>query len=175
MHAVFPLVRAARSLRAMSAAPDPKWMRQAARLALRGVATNQGGPFGSVVVKDGVVVGRGFNRVVGTNDPTAHAEVVAIRQACRRLKTFSLAGCELYASCEPCPMCLAAIHWARVERVWFACDRHDAARAGFDDAFLYDEFEKGAHERKLPVVQTHREIGLPAFQSWIAKADRTPY
>lgn len=159
----------------MSAVPDVKWMRQAARLAQRGVATNQGGPFGAVVVRDGAVVGRGFNRVIGTNDPTAHAEVVAIRQACRKLGTFSLAGCELYASCEPCPMCLAAIHWARLDRVWFACDRHDAARAGFDDARFYDELDKSPAERQLPVVQAFREAGLPAFQAWIAKSDRTPY
>jgi len=159
----------------MSAVPDVKWMRQAARLALRGIATNQGGPFGAVVVRDGLVVGRGFNRVIGTNDPTAHAEVVAIRQACRKLRTFSLAGCELYSSCEPCPMCLAAIHWARLDRVWFACDRHDAARAGFDDARFYDELDKSPAERQLPVVQSFREAGLPVFQAWIAKTDRTPY
>ncbi len=159
----------------MTAAPDVKWMRQAARLAQRGVATNQGGPFGAVVVRDGLVVGRGFNRVIGTNDPTAHAEVVAIRQACRKLRTFSLAGCELYASCEPCPMCLAAIHWARLDRVWYACDRHDAARAGFDDALFYAELEKAAPERRLPVVHAFREAGLPAFQTWIAKLDRVPY
>jgi tRNA(Arg) A34 adenosine deaminase TadA len=159
----------------MSAQPDPRFMRQAARLALRGVRAGQGGPFGAVIVKDGLVVGRGFNRVTGTNDPTAHAEVVAIRQACRRLRTFSLAGATLYASCEPCPMCLAAIHWARIERVWFGCDRHDAARAGFDDAFLYAEFERGPHERRLPVAQALRDVALPAFAAWVAKADRVPY
>ncbi len=154
---------------------DVKMMRQAARLAQRGVATNQGGPFGAVVVKDGIVLGRGFNRVIGTNDPTAHAEVVAIRQACRKLGTFRLDGCEIYASCEPCPMCLSAIHWARIERCWYACDRHDAARAGFDDAFLYAELEKAPSERRLPVVQAFRDEGLPAFQAYIAKDDRTPY
>ncbi len=159
----------------MNSGPNVKWMRQAARLAQRGVATNQGGPFGAVIVRDGVVVSRGFNRVIGTNDPTAHAEVVAIRQACRKLGTFVLSGCEIYASCEPCPMCLAAIHWARMDRVWFACDRHDAARAGFDDARLYDELDKPPTERRLPVVQTFREAGVPAFQAWIAKADRTAY
>jgi tRNA(Arg) A34 adenosine deaminase TadA len=158
----------------MSAEPDPKFLRQAARLALRGVSTGQGGPFGAVIVKDGVVVGRGFNRVTGTNDPTAHAEVVAIGQACRKLRTFSLAGATLYASCEPCPMCLAAIQWARIDRVWFGCDRHDAARAGFDDAFLYEEFERAPHERRLPVAQAFREAALPAFAAWIAKADRVP-
>ncbi len=152
-----------------------KWMRQAARLAQRGVATNQGGPFGAVIVKDGVVVGRGFNRVIGTNDPTAHAEVVAIRQACRKLHTFRLDGCEIYASCEPCPMCLSAIHWAHIDHVWHACDRHDAARAGFDDAFLYAELEKAPHERQLPVVQVFREEGLAAFQAWVSKPDRTAY
>jgi len=154
---------------------DLKLMRQATRLAERGVATNQGGPFGALIVRDGAVVGRGFNRVIGTNDPTAHAEVVAIRQACRKLRTFSLAGCEIYASCEPCPMCLAAIHWARLDRVWYACDRHDAARAGFDDAFLYDEFERAPTDRRLPVVQAFRDEGLTAFETWLAKGDRQPY
>jgi tRNA(Arg) A34 adenosine deaminase TadA len=159
----------------MDSQPDLKLMRQAARLAQRGVATNQGGPFGALIVQAGVVVGRGFNRVIGTNDPTAHAEVVAIRQACRKLRTFSLAGCEIYASCEPCPMCLGAIHWARLDRVWYACDRHDAARAGFDDAMLYDEFERAPADRRLPVVQAFREAGLTAFETWLGKADRQPY
>ncbi|MBL8860588.1 MAG: nucleoside deaminase [Planctomycetes bacterium] len=150
-------------------------MRAAARLALRGVKSNQGGPFGAVIVRGDVVVGRGFNRVLGTHDPTAHAEIVAIRQACRKLGTFSLAGCTLYASSEPCPMCLAAIHWARIERVWFACDRQDAARAGFDDAFLYEEFERAPRDRRLPVAQVFREEGLAAFQAWLAKPDRVTY
>lgn len=159
----------------MSTGPDVKWMRQTARLAQRGVATNQGGPFGAVIVRDGAVVGRGFNRVIGTNDPTAHAEVVAIRQACRKLRTFKLEGCEIYSSCEPCPMCLAAIHWSRLDRVWYASDRHDAARAGFDDAFLYDEFEKAPTDRKLAVTQAFRDEGLAVFRTWLAKPDRQPY
>ncbi len=159
----------------MTAQPDKKFMRQAARLALRGVQKNQGGPFGALIVRDGVVVGRGFNRVVALKDPTAHAEVVAIRQACRKLDSFALRGCELYTSCEPCPMCLAAIYWARIERVWFACERSDAARAGFDDAFLYEELERPSSQRRLPVVQAYREEGLKAFQTWLANPDRVPY
>jgi len=159
----------------MTSGPDVKWMRQAARLAQRGVATNQGGPFGAVIVRDGNVVGRGFNRVIGTNDPTAHAEVVAIRQACRKLRSFTLTGCEIYSSCEPCPMCLAAIHWSRLDRVWYSSDRHDAARAGFDDAFLYDEFEKPPTARKLAVTQAFRDEGLAVFRTWLAKPDRQPY
>ena len=118
-------------------------MRRAIELAVEGMRANQGGPFGAVVVRDGVIVGEGFNRVLGTNDPTAHAEIQAIRAASSKLGTFELRGCELYTSCEPCPMCLAAAYWARVERVHYACERSDAARAGFDDSFLYDEIGKG--------------------------------
>jgi len=159
----------------MSAQPDRQRMREAARLALRGVARNQGGPFGALVVRDGQVVGRGFNRVIATNDPTAHAEVVAIRQACRKLKTFALSGCEIYASCEPCPMCLSAIHWARIDRVWYACGREDAARAGFDDALLYAQIPKPPAERLVPALQVFREEGTAAFDAWRAKPDRVPY
>ena len=159
----------------MSTRPDRERMREATRLALRGVARNQGGPFGALVVRDGDVVGRGFNRVIATNDPTAHAEVVAIRQACRKLKTFELRGCEIYASCEPCPMCLAAIHWARIERIWYASDREDAARAGFDDALLYAQIAKAPSERIVPSQQVFREEGAAAFDAWRAKPDRVPY
>ncbi len=159
----------------MGAQPDRNRMREAARLALRGVARNQGGPFGALVVRDGQVVGRGFNRVIATNDPTAHAEVVAIRQACRKLKTFELRGCEIYSSCEPCPMCLAAIHWARIDRVWYACNRDDAARAGFDDALLYAQLGKPPAERIVPAQQVFREEGTVAFETWCAKPDRVPY
>lgn len=159
----------------MSAQADPKLMRQAVRLALRGIASNQGGPFGALVVKDGAVVGRGFNRVLATKDPTAHAEIVAIRQACRRLGTFALHGCQLYTTCEPCPMCLAACYWARLERIWYACERADAARAGFDDESFYAEIERPIAERRLAMVQTQREEGLRAFQAWLDKPDRVPY
>jgi guanine deaminase len=151
------------------------FMRRAIELALEGVRANQGGPFGAVIAKDGVIVGEGENRVLGANDPTAHAEIVAIRAACAKLGTFKLAGCELFATSEPCPMCLAAAYWARIDRVWFACDRADAARAGFDDAFLYEELARAPGERKLPIVSMMRDEGLVAFQAWMDKADRTPY
>lgn len=151
------------------------FMRRAIALALEGVRANQGGPFGAVVVKDGVIIGEGCNRVIGTNDPTAHAEIGAIRAACAKLGTFELRGCELYTSCEPCPMCLAAAYWARLERVHFACERADAARAGFDDSLLYDEIAKSAGERTLPLVQTLRDEALATFQAWLDKPDRTPY
>lgn len=150
-------------------------MQQAIELALEGVRTNQGGPFGALVVKDGQVVGRGVNRVTSALDPTAHAEIVAIRAACQELRTFALAGCELYATCEPCPMCLAAAYWARVDRIVYACGRADAARAGFDDDVFYHEFEKPLPERKLALVQLARTEGLAVFQAWLDKPDRVPY
>lgn len=150
-------------------------MQRAIELALQGVRLGQGGPFGALVVLDGEVVGEGSNLVTSTNDPTAHAEVVAIRAACARLQTFSLERATLYASCEPCPMCLAALHWARIERVYFACNRSDAARAGFDDALLYEEFERPASARKLAAAEFLREEGLEAFRAWLAKEDRRPY
>lgn len=161
--------------KAKAEAPGAAHMRRAIELALLGVSTNQGGPFGAVVVKDGVVIGEGCNRVLGTNDPTAHAEVVAIRAASAHLGTFELRGCELFTTCEPCPMCLAAAYWARVDRVHFACERSDAARAGFDDATLYDEIAKAPAERTLPLVQTLRDEALATFQAWIDKPDRTAY
>ena len=156
-------------------ATGPDFMRRAIALALEGVRTNQGGPFGAVIVKDGVIIGEGFNRVLGTNDPTAHAEIGAIRAACAKLGTFELRGCELYTSCEPCPMCLVAAYWARLERVHYACEHADAARAGFDDSMLYDEVVKAPAERKLAFSQMLRDEGLAAFQAWIDKVDRTPY
>jgi guanine deaminase len=152
-----------------------EFMRRAIALAREGVLTNQGGPFGAVIVKDGVVIGEGCNRVIATNDPSAHAEIGAIRAACAKLGTFKLEGCELYTSCEPCPMCLAAAYWARLARVHFACERTDAARAGFDDSFLYDEFARAPAERKLQLESMMRDEGLSAFETWLDKADRTPY
>jgi tRNA(Arg) A34 adenosine deaminase TadA len=173
-----PLVTLARVAKRKTTKPDPigaDFMRRAIALALEGVRTNQGGPFGAVVVKNGVIVGEGFNRVLGTNDPTAHAEIIAIRAASAKLGTFELRGCELYTSCEPCPMCLAAAYWARLGRVHFACERADAARAGFDDSLLYEEIVKAPGERTLPLVQTLRDEALATFQAWIDKGDRTPY
>jgi tRNA(Arg) A34 adenosine deaminase TadA len=151
------------------------FMRRAIAVALEGVRTNQGGPFGAVVVKGGVIVGEGCNRVLATNDPTAHAEIGAIRAAAQKLGTFELRGCELYTSCEPCPMCLAAAYWARIDRVHYACERADAARAGFDDSLLYDEIPKAPGERTLPLVQALRDEALATFQAWIDKPDRRQY
>ena len=152
-----------------------EFMRRAIELALEGVRANQGGPFGAVVVKDGAIVGEGFNRVLGSNDPTAHAEVTAIRDACRRLKNFHLDGCELYTSCEPCPMCLAAIYWARIAKVYYGNTRKDAARIQFDDALIYREVAKPISRRMLPMRQLLRAEAAPAFREWQAKADRVRY
>lgn len=151
------------------------FLREAIRLSLEKMEANEGGPFGAVVVRDGTIVGRGWNRVTSTNDPTAHAEVVAIRDACSRLRTFSLAGCEIYSSCEPCPLCLAAIYWARLDRVYFAATCDDAAAAGFDDRSFYREVRKPTEERSIPMVQALRDEALVALQAWIAKADRIRY
>jgi tRNA(Arg) A34 adenosine deaminase TadA len=150
-------------------------MQEAIRLSLENMRAGAGGPFGAVVVRDGEILGRGWNQVTSTNDPTAHAEVVAIREACRRLGRFHLDGCEIYASCEPCPMCLSAIYWARLERLYFAATREDAAAAGFDDARIYREIPKPVAERGLPSVQLLRDQALPAFVEWKAKLDKMPY
>jgi tRNA(Arg) A34 adenosine deaminase TadA len=153
----------------------PEFMREAIRISIQKMRSNHGGPFGAVVVKDDVIVGRGWNRVTSTNDPTAHAEVVALRNACRRLKTFQLEGCELYTSCEPCPMCLAAIYWARLKRVYFANTRKDAAKIDFDDDLIYREVRRNVSRRKLPMKQLLREEALKAFAEWRSKPDKTPY
>ena len=135
----------------------------------------EGGPFGAVVVKDGQILGEGWNRVTSTCDPTAHAEVVAIRKACEQLGTFSLKGCEIYTSCEPCPMCLAAIYWARLDRIWYANGRADAAAIQFDDDWLYREVALPIPERSLATTELLREEALVVFQAWEAKADKTRY
>ncbi|HEY9171800.1 MAG TPA: nucleoside deaminase [Verrucomicrobiae bacterium] len=150
-------------------------MREAIRISLQKMRQNRGGPFGAVVVRRGRIVGRGWNCVTSTNDPTAHAEVMAIRDACRRLKTFSLDGCEIYSSCEPCPMCLAAIYWARLRRVYFGNTRKDAARIGFDDALLYREVARPISRRRLPLTPLLRREALVAFAEWAAKTDKVPY
>lgn len=154
---------------------DIAHMQIAIDLAISGMNKNDGGPFGAIVVKDGVVVGRGNNKVTSTNDPTAHAEVVAIRDACKNLNSFQLDGCILYTSCEPCPMCLGAIYWARPDKMYFACTRHDAADVGFDDAFIYDEINAPITERKIETLQISRENALEAFKLWASKNDRTKY
>jgi len=150
-------------------------MRAAIRISIAKMRANCGGPFGAVVVRKGKIVGRGWNQVTSTNDPTAHAEVTAIRDACRRLKNFHLDGCELYTSCEPCPMCLAAIYWARIAKVYYGNTRKDAARIQFDDALIYREVAKPISRRMLPMRQLLRAEAAPAFREWQAKADRVRY
>jgi tRNA(Arg) A34 adenosine deaminase TadA len=154
---------------------DEYFMLRAISLAQSGIDSNAGGPFGAVVVKDGEIVGEGFNCVTSTNDPTAHAEVVAIRQACQNLGSFQLNGCVLYTSCEPCPMCLGAIYWARPDKIFFACTREDAAHIGFDDHFIYDEIERPIEERHIKSISFLREAGLTVFENWAKKADKTKY
>ena len=136
---------------------------------------NGGGPFGAVVVKDGEVVSVASNSVTIDNDPTAHAEVNAIRQACRKLGTFDLSGCEIYASCEPCPMCLASIYWARIDKLYYANTKSDADKIGFSDNFIYEEFAKPESERSIKVVSMLRDEALTAFKKWEAKTDKTEY
>jgi guanine deaminase len=150
-------------------------MREAIRLSFEMMRRGQGGPFGAVVVRGDAVVGRGSNLVTSSNDPTAHAEIVAIRAACRRLKTFKLDDCDLYTSCEPCPMCLSAIYWARVRRIYYANTRRDAAKISFDDAFLYREVARPPSRRKLPMKQLLRNEAIKAFAEWAAKPDKIPY
>lgn len=154
---------------------DEYFMLRAISLAQNGIDSNAGGPFGAVVVKNGEIIGEGFNCVTSTNDPTAHAEVVAIRQACKNLGSFQLNGCILYTSCEPCPMCLGAIYWARPDKIFFACTRQDAAHIGFDDHFIYEEIERPIEERHIKSIGFLREAGLTVFESWAKKADKTKY
>ena len=155
--------------------PDRKFMRRAIELAQKGVDSNDGGPFGSVVVKDGQIIGEGWNQVTSANDPTAHAEIVAIRDACRNLGSFQLDGCIVYTSCEPCPMCLGAIYWARPAGIFYAGTREDAAAVGFDDGMIYEEIEKPPEERRLKMVSLMRDEALEVFESWAEKPDKTEY
>ncbi len=150
-------------------------MRRAIELAQNGIDSNNGGPFGAIVVKDGKIVGEGCNRVTSTNDPTAHAEIVAIRNACREINDFQLEGCVIYASCEPCPMCLGAIYWARPAQVFFACTRSDAKNAGFDDDMIYEEIALPFDLRRIPTSTFLREEGLEVFRTWIDKPDKIEY
>ncbi len=149
-------------------------MRRAIELALESVRAG-GGPFGAVVVRDGRVVGRGTNQVTQLGDPTAHAEIAAIRDACRALGTFELSGCTLYTSCEPCPMCLGAVYWSRLERVCYGSQREDAARVGFDDALIYEELARAPERRRVTMTQLLRDEALRAFVEWDASPDRVPY
>ena len=150
-------------------------MRRAIELAQKGVNEGQGGPFGAVVVKNGEIVGEGCNRVTSTNDPTAHAEVVAIRAACQNLDSFQLDGCIIYTSCEPCPMCLGAIYWARPAKMFFACTHDDAANVGFDDRFIYEEIARPIETRRIESINFLRDEGLKVFENWAHKTDKTEY
>ncbi|AWM14981.1 nucleoside deaminase [Flavobacterium sp. NRK F10] len=152
-----------------------KFITEAVELSRNGMNNNEGGPFGAIVVKDGKIVGKGNNRVTSTNDPTAHAEVVAIREACKTLNSFQLDDCILYTSCEPCPMCLGAIYWARPDKVFYANTREDAAAIGFDDDFIYEEINIGMENRKIPFEQLGREEALKVFNEWKNKADKLEY
>ena len=151
------------------------FMARAIQLSLDNVLRDQGGPFGAVVVKHGTIVAEGVNRVTATPDPTAHAEVVAIREACTRLGVFELKDCELYSSCEPCPMCLGAIYWARLDRVYFANFAADASAIGFDDSFIHHELAQPRTRRAIPMVQMMREAALAAFRAWQEKPNKIPY
>ena len=152
-----------------------KFMREAIRLSIQTMRRGKGGPFGAVIVRNGKVVGRGCNQVTSVNDPTAHAEIVAIREACKRLKTFRLDECDLYTSCEPCPMCLSAIYWARLGKVFYGNTRKDAAKIDFDDDFIYREVALPIGKRKLNMKQLLREEALAAFDEWQEKTDKILY
>jgi tRNA(Arg) A34 adenosine deaminase TadA len=154
---------------------DEPFMRRAIALSLEGMLAGRGGPFGAVVVRDGRIVGEGTNAVLATNDPTAHAEVTAIRAACRALATFQLAGGVLYTSCEPCPMCLGAVYWARLDRIYFANTRADARRIGFDDDWIHDELALPPDARRVPATRLLAAEARAAFDVWAAKPDKTPY
>lgn len=154
---------------------NPGFMRAAIRISIAKMRSNCGGPFGAVIVRNGKIIGRGWNQVTSTNDPTAHAEVIAIREACQRRKTFQLDDCELYTSCEPCPMCLAAIYWARLRRVYYGNTRQDAARIQFDDDFIYREVARPRAQRKIRMTQLLRREALTAFAEWESKADKVAY
>ena len=152
-----------------------EFMRRAIALALENVRTARGGPFAALVVKDGKIIGEGANRVTATNDPTAHAEIMAIRAACRTLGSFQLTGCDLYTTCEPCPMCLGAIYWSRPARVFYAGIAADAADAGFDDAFIYEELQRPPQSRRIPMTQLLREEALAVFMAWKQQPNKTQY
>jgi guanine deaminase len=151
------------------------FMARAIELSLNNVRSGAGGPFATVIVKDGKIIAEGTNRVTCANDPTAHAEIVAIRDACKQLGHFELTGCEIYTSCEPCAMCLGAIYWARPARVYFANTAADAAKIGFDDAFIYDELRQPIHKRRISMIPLMRDEALQVFRAWEEKKDKVPY
>ena len=154
---------------------EEKFMQEAIDMSLNGINQNQGGPFGCVIVKGDKIVGRGNNKVTSSNDPTAHAEIVAIRDACNNLNSFQLEDCEIYTSCEPCPMCLGAIYWARPKIIYYANTREDAAKIGFDDSMIYEEMGTHISKRKIPIIAMGRESALKIFHEWANKADKTQY
>jgi guanine deaminase len=154
---------------------DNPFMARAIQISLDNVLSGRGGPFGAVIVKDGQIVAEGANRVTSTSDPTAHAEVVAIREACAKLGVFLLDDCEIYTSCEPCPMCLGAIYWAHLSRIYFGNLAADASKIGFDDSFIYEQFAKGLAERSIPMVQMMREQAWAGFRAWQEKPNKILY
>lgn len=154
---------------------DNPFMTRAIQLSIDNVVSGQGGPFGAVIVRDGKIVAEGKNRVTATNDPTAHAEMVAIREACTKLRVFELRDCQIYCSCEPCPMCLGAIYWARLAKVYFGNLASDASKIGFDDSFIYRELAQILRKRTIPMVPMMREQALAAFQAWESKPSKIPY
>jgi guanine deaminase len=154
---------------------DNPFMARAIELSVKNVLSGAGGPFGAVIAKNGEIVAEGVNRVTATNDPTAHAEVVTIRLACAKLGTFSLKECEIYTSCEPCPMCLGAIYWAHIARIYFGNVAADASAIGFDDSFIYRQFALAFPERSIPMTPLMREQALAAFRAWQEKPNKIPY
>jgi guanine deaminase len=154
---------------------DNPFMARAIQLSIENVQSGRGGPFGSVIAKDGAIIAEAANAVTSTNDPTAHAEVLAIRAACAKLGVFELHGCDIYTSCEPCPMCLGAIYWARLARIFFANDAADAARINFDDSFIYREIARPLEQRAIPMIQMMREQALAGFRAWQEKSDKIVY
>ena len=154
---------------------DSYFMQRAIDLAEKGLDSNSGGPFGAVVVKDDKIIAEGFNKVTSTNDPTAHAEIVAIKEACKKLNSFQLEDCTIYTSCEPCPMCLGAIYWARPKKVFYACNRDDAAMIDFDDQFIYDELKKNINDRQIDFNSIMRQDALKIFKKWNDKTNKIEY
>lgn len=154
---------------------NPDFMHEAIRLSREKSLLGEGGPFGAVIVRGGTIIARGWNQVLKQNDPTCHAEMVAIRKACRRLKNYTLAGCSIYVNCEPCPMCLAALYWAGIDKIYFAAGRKDAAALGFVDDFLYEELLRQPQDRKIPMEQAMRSEALPVFRQWEKLASKIIY
>jgi tRNA(Arg) A34 adenosine deaminase TadA len=152
-----------------------RFMARAIQLSVDSVHSGRGGPFGAVIVKDGEIIAEGVNQVTSTNDPTAHAEILAIRQACAKLGVFELKDCELYTSCEPCPMCLGAIYWARLSHIYYANTAEDASRIGFDDSLIYRELQVSHSSRRIPAIQMMRDEALAGFRAWTAKPDKIEY